>query len=370
VSGQLARRNARRNPRRTAASAAALVVGVGIAVVFSVLAASIKAGTGGELERAITADVVVAAPSFGGGGLSPQLADEVQGIDGVAASTAVSRGVAVVAGSTTELAAAEGPALGKVLALDVAAGDVAGVDGDHLAVSRSLAHRRGWSFGDRVTVQFADGASWQPTIAAIYRSTTVVGDVVVPRSVWAAHTSQLIDRLLLVQARPGTDVPSLRAAIARAAAPFGAPTVEDAAGYATSVAGRIDLVLGIVDVLLALAVLIALMGVATTASLAVHERRREVGLLRAVGQTTRQTRSMVRIETTVVALYGTLVGTVLGLFIGWGLVAAIGTGSVKFSLPILQLAIVVVAGAVAGALAGRRPARKAAKADVLTAIAN
>jgi putative ABC transport system permease protein len=273
-----------------------------------------------------------------------------------------------VAGTTTELTAAEGPALPAVLDLGEVDGGVQGVDGDHLAVSRSLAQRHGWSIGAPVAVQFADGTAWRPTIAAIYRSTTVVGDVVVPRSVFTAHTSQLIDRLVLVQARPGTDVTALRAAVGRVAAPYGAPTVEDAAGYAAPVAGRIDLVLGIVDVLLALAVLIALMGIATTASLAVHERRREVGLLRAVGQTSRQTRSMVRIETTVVALYGTLVGTVLGLFVGWGLVAAIGTGSVRFSLPIVQLAIVVVAGAVAGALAGRRPAKRAARAEILPAL--
>ena len=129
------------------------------------------------------------------------------------------------------------------------------------------------------------------------------------------------------------------------------------------------MMLGIVYVLLFLAIVIALMGIANTLSLAIHERTRELGLLRAVGQSRRQLRSMVRWESVIIALFGTAGGLVLGVFLGWALVqAASAAGFATFAAPAGQLAVVLVAGAVAGVLAGVGPARRAARLDVLAAI--
>jgi putative ABC transport system permease protein len=131
--------------------------------------------------------------------------------------------------------------------------------------------------------------------------------------------------------------------------------------------------LTIIYALLALAIIIALMGIANTLSLSVHERTRELGLLRAVGQTRSQLRSMVRWESVIVATFGVVGGIGLGVFLGWALVEAASNtpGSVisQFVLPTTRLAIVVVVGAIAGVLAGLRPARRAARLDVLRAIA-
>jgi putative ABC transport system permease protein len=130
------------------------------------------------------------------------------------------------------------------------------------------------------------------------------------------------------------------------------------------------MLLGIVYVLLVLAILIALMGIANTLALSVHERRRELGLLRAVGQTRRQVRAMLRGEAFLVAAFGTLGGIGLGVFLGWALVGAAGVETARLTVPVGQLAVVLVAGAVAGLLAGIRPARRAARLDVLAAIAS
>jgi putative ABC transport system permease protein len=134
------------------------------------------------------------------------------------------------------------------------------------------------------------------------------------------------------------------------------------------------MVLGVVYVLLALAVLIALMGIANTLSLSVYERIRELGLLRAVGETRPQLRSMIRWESVIVAVFGTIGGLGLGVFLGWALVQAAseGTGDMiapTFSAPVTQLIVVLVVGAIAGVLAGIRPARRAAKLPVLQAAA-
>ncbi len=154
-------------------------------------------------------------------------------------------------------------------------------------------------------------------------------------------------------------------------AAFGSPDVFDREEYTASLAGDVDQVLSLIYVLLALAIVIALMGIANTLSLSVHERIRELGLLRAVGATRRQIRSMVRGEAVVVSLFGTAVGLGLGTFLGWALMRAIAAdqGMGLFSVPVGQLAIVLGLGAMVGILAAVRPARRAARLDVLAAIA-
>jgi putative ABC transport system permease protein len=151
--------------------------------------------------------------------------------------------------------------------------------------------------------------------------------------------------------------------------------VEDRDQYAASLGQFVDMMLGIVYVLLALAIVIALMGIANTLSLSVYERIRELGLLRAVGETRRQLRSMIRWESVIVAVFGTVGGLGVGVFLGWALVKAAseGTGDMiapSFSAPVGQLVVVLVVGAIAGVLAGIRPARRAAKLPVLHAIAS
>lgn len=161
-----------------------------------------------------------------------------------------------------------------------------------------------------------------------------------------------------------------RAAVAKTAAAYGNPDVQTRGEYAKSSAGAIDMMLTLVYALLALAVLIALLGIANTLTLALHERTRELGLLRAVGQTRSQLRSMVRWESVLVAAFGTAGGLLLGGFLGWVLVeASAGDTAVAFDLPPLRLLAVALVGIAAGALAGLRPARRAARLDVLRAIA-
>jgi putative ABC transport system permease protein len=128
--------------------------------------------------------------------------------------------------------------------------------------------------------------------------------------------------------------------------------------------------LGLVYVMLALAIIIALMGIANTLSLSISERIRELGLLRAVGQTRNQTRSMVRWEAVVLALLGCVGGVALGLFLGWALVEAVSAGgAVQYAAPLGRLVPILVVGAAAGLLAAIRPARRAARLPVLDAIA-
>jgi putative ABC transport system permease protein len=151
---------------------------------------------------------------------------------------------------------------------------------------------------------------------------------------------------------------------------YGAPDVQTGAEYVDTAAGQVDQVLNLVYGLLVLAIIIALMGIANTLSLSIHERSRELGLLRAVGQTRRQLRSLVRGEAATVALFGTLGGVGLGIFLGWAMVDTLSSeGFTSFAIPAGPLAVVVAIGALVGVVAAVRPARRAARMDVLEAIA-
>jgi putative ABC transport system permease protein len=178
------------------------------------------------------------------------------------------------------------------------------------------------------------------------------------------------DTLIAVTFREGVGPADGKAAVERVAKAYGDPEVQTRDEYAKSSGAGVDMFLTLVYALLALAVLIALLGIANTLTLAVHERTRELGLLRAVGQTRAQLRAMVRWESVLVAAFGTVGGLGLGGFLGWALVrAADSDGTSAFAVPPGQLGVVLLVGLAAGVLAGWRPARRAARLDVLRAIA-
>ncbi len=374
VTGALARRNAMRNPRRTAGTAAALMVGVGLVTVFTVFAGSLKASIDDGLSETLRADVVVSSGGFGGGngGFSPRLASDVGRLPQVRTALGLGRGAAAISGSSETLDVANVKRIDEVLDLDVESGSLARLGARSLGISDSAADDHGWHVGSRVPVKFSDGTTTELTVGAVYASNDLLGDYLLPRRAWDPHAVQDIDSRVLVQLRDGVSTADGKRAVERAAASYGKPDVLDRSEFIDQTASRVNIVLGIVYVLLALAILIALMGIANTLSLSIYERTRELGLLRAVGQTREQLRAMVRWESVLIALFGTVGGLGLGVFLGWGIVqaaAAAGGGAMEtFAAPVGQLGVVLVVGGIAGVLAGLRPARRAARLDVLTAI--
>ncbi|MEV4614616.1 FtsX-like permease family protein [Kitasatospora sp. NPDC049258] len=371
VSGALARRNAARNPRRTAATATALMVGVAVVAMFTVFGASVRATLDSTVARSFAGDLAVTAPAFGAGGsgVSPRLADALAQLPEVRQAVALGRGVARIDGHGRTLDITDPARLDGVVALGRIDGSLGALGTDGLAVSRTEAAGHGWRVGSTLEVTFAD-ASARFTVRALFDGGGVAGDYLMTPQAWAPHRGQDSASLVAVALRPGVAPAAGRAAVERTAAGYGNPQVQTRDEYAASAAGGVDMMLSVVYALLALAVLIALLGIANTLTLAVHERTRELGLLRAVGQTRGALRAMVRWESVLVAAFGTVGGLVLGAFLGWALVRAsdaAGTGS--FAIPPGQLAVVLLAGLVAGAVAGLRPAARAARLDVLRAIA-
>ena len=145
--------------------------------------------------------------------------------------------------------------------------------------------------------------------------------------------------------------------------------VQDRDAFKASKGAEIDTILNLIYALLALAVIIALLGIANTLALSIYERTRELGLLRAVGMTRNQMRSSVRWEAVIISLFGTLLGLGVGQFFSFALQQAVkGEGVELYDVPWLQIFLIVALGALIGVLASIRPARRAARLDVLDAV--
>lgn len=368
--GKLARRNAMRDPRRTAATATALMVGMAVVALFTVFAASTRAGIDDEVNQTFIGDLAVSSPSFGGVTLSPQVATTVAGLSQVKTAVGIGTGIATVNGSGEQITNTDPVGLGSVLQAGNVTGAMASLGTDGMAVSQNTATADHLSLGSPLAVGFTDGSKSTFTVRAIYSDDETLGDYLVSTAAWAPHYPQAVDKTVAIKLAPGVSMAEGTAAVQKAVAQFGNPPVEDRAQYAASASSGVTTFLNVIYALLALAIIIALMGIANSLSLSVYERTRELGMLRAVGLTRRQTRRMVRGESVIVALFGTLGGLGLGLLLGWALVHGSPSGSsVTFSAPILQLAIIAVVGALAGVLAAARPARRAGRIDVLAAIA-
>lgn len=223
-----------------------------------------------------------------------------------------------------------------------------------------------------MAVTLPDGANERLSLGAIYASRDIVGDSLLPLGLWAPHATQVMDRAVFVKLRPGTGVAAAETAVSRTATTYGKVTVQDHAAYVKSASSGVSILVGLVYALLVLAIIIAMLGIANSQSLAIYERTREIGLLRAVGQTRRQLRSMIRLESLVVSMFGTVGGVILGTFLGWAIAEAgdKASGLTIFSAPPAELIIILVVGAIAGLVAAVLPVRRASRLPMLQAIAS
>ena len=371
VSGRLARRNAMRNPRRIAASASALMVGTAVVGLFTTLGASVKASIDETVDDDFAGDLIVLPDGFSGSLLSPELAPAIAELPAIDLAVGTAYGPAVIDGDTVDVAATDVTGLSAVFDVGVSSGSLDGFSDRDVAISEDFADDNRLAVGSTVPMTWVDGATTDHRVTAVYHDRMTFGDVIVSVEALAAHVAQDNVTVVLVDAAAGVDVDAAKVAVGDVTARFGAPAPMDRDEYIDSVAEEVDSVLYFVYGMLAVAVIIALMGIANTLSLSVHERRRELGLARAVGQDRAQLRSTVRWESVIIAIFGTIGGIGLGGFLGWGIVRALEAqeGFGVFALPIIPLAAILGLAAAAGVVAALRPARRAARTDILAAIA-
>ena len=370
ITGELARENASRNPKRSATTSLTLMIGVALVVTATVFAATLSKRAVGDLEDELLADHVVTisdAVANAGGGMDPAIADAIQALDGVEAAVGTRTAFAQIEDGFGTVTGADTARLSAVADLGVLDGRVTGLDTDEVAVRQPTAEEAGLAVGDTVSVRFQQGAATL-TVAGIYdQSYRLVNDWLVDNSALDTRTSRSLDARILVRAADATE--ELMADIDTALASDPTARIRSRDDFIDDRAGQINNLLTLLYALLGMSVVVALIGIVNTMSLSIHERTRELGLLRAVGMTTRQLRQTVRYESAIIALIGTFAGLVLGLFFGWAAFDALGVAYSDFVIPWAALAAIAVAGLVAGLLSGVLPARRAGRLEVLDAIA-
>ena len=366
--GRLARENAMRSPRRTASTAAALMIGLALVAFVSIFAASIKRSTSAILDQAVAADFMLTTASFQP--FSPEVARRVAALPEIQAVAGMRLGSFKLRGATKQLTAVDPAAYDQVVRTTVTAGSLAALADGGVAVKDTTARTAGLHVGDTLPMEFPRGGVRGEPVRAIFQDNHISGgDYLLSLRDYQAGYPDQQDVQVFVKVKPGVAGAQARAAIGRALADFPNVEVRDQAEYKAQQAKQVDQLLGLVSALLGLAIVIALIGIVNTLALSIFERVRELGLLRAVGATRGQLRSMIRWEAVIIAVLGAILGLAVGAFFGWAMVRALrDQGITEFSVPGGQLVGYVLAAAVAGILAAVLPGRRAAKVDVLRAV--
>jgi putative ABC transport system permease protein len=368
VPGKLGGENSMRNPRRTAATASALMIGLGLVVFVAVFGASAKASTTEVLDRTLKADFILTSPTLTG--FSTAAAEDLRGIAGVETVSQVRQGEVHIKEGTSFVTGLDPTTFPVVSELGVNDGSLGELQGANtIAVFDDTAVDNGWSVGDTIEVEFPATGKVDLEVVALYSENGLIGDYAISLDTFDANVAQQLDLYVLVKATGGADLPAVRADIENALTPYPNVEVLDQAQFRDKYATFINQILNLVTALLLFAVIIALFGVMNTLYLSIYERTRELGLLRAVGLTRRQTRSMVRWEAAIISIMGALLGVVIGIAFGWALQQALEPkGFTELGIPGGQLAFYVVFAAVLGVVFAIFPARRAAKLNVLDAI--
>jgi putative ABC transport system permease protein len=262
-----------------------------------------------------------------------------------------------------------------VLALDPQQGRPADLDEDGIAVYAETARERGLQVGDTVPVRFRDTGEQSLTVAMIYGEELEAngpdGTYFLGKAAYEANFANRFDYQVFVKGAPDAAPADVRSSVDEVLTAYPGVDVMDKAEFAESVSAPLDQMLALVYALLGLAILIALLGIGNTLALSIVERTREIGLLRAVGMTRSQLRSAIRWESVIIAVQGTLLGLVIGTFLGWALIRALADEGIDvFQLPVGSLALVVLLGGLAGMAAAVLPSRRAARLDILRAVAS
>ncbi|MFE3035920.1 ABC transporter permease [Streptomyces canus] len=366
VSGKLARQNSVRNPRRTAATASALMIGLTLITGMTVMAGSLQKSIDKMASAAVRADYVVSMAN--GNELSPDVEKKLAKVDGVTAVSPLRNAASRIDGETEYLTGVNGSAIGKLTDLKVDSGTFK-VGGSQVVVDQDTAKSRGWKAGSTFAAHYEDGKAQQLTVAGVYEGNELISGIMVDSATLTPHLRDVSDMQVMLKTSDGTSA-ATKDRLEKALGSNPAIKVQDKKDLSESIAQMFTLMLNMLYGLLAMAVIVAVLGVINTLAMSVFERSQEIGMLRAIGLDRKGIKRMVRLESLVISLFGGVLGIGLGVFFGWAAGELLGTKMATYELvlPWARMAVFLLLAATVGILAALWPARRAARMNMLAAI--
>lgn len=377
ITGVLARENAIRNPKRTASTAAALMIAVTLIGFITIFADSAKATVDASIDQNFNGDFVVDSQTFGQGGLPVTMTDELNELPEVDAAAGIRVGQAQMAFVTETVGGVDPALIFDVVDVGQTQGDPADLDREGtVALSAGQAEDLGRGVGDTINIRFpAHPENQDFEIVMLYEREDAINvnlemGALFGLSTYEANFEDQYDNQVIVTLADGVSPDDGRTAIESVTDNYPLAKVQDQNELKASQGEQINQILRFIYVLLALAVIIAFIGIVNTLGLSVYERTRELGLMRAVGMSRKQVRTSIRWEAVIISGLGTLLGLLLGILFSFSLVTVLeNEGFSTFRLPIGQLLFLTVIASGLAVLMAAWPARRAAKLDILQAIA-
>ncbi len=368
--GKLAERNATRQPRRTAATASTLMIGLALVTTVTILASSTTTSVRAGLTETQRGDFLMSPVNFRP--FDRAIADDAAEVPGVEKTWVFSNSASAVGDQQVFLTGATPEAVTDGSAVDILAGQL-NADGASALVSMDESRDLDLPMGKTFQLTGIDGAPVDVLVTGIFdgdSDPTQRGSIIVNMGTYDKVADGSVVSLVKVKVAAGSDHEAVRAGLEKTAADLPTVVVTDNAEFADSLVGQFGQVFAVINALLALAIVISVLGIVNTLGLSVMERTREIGLLRAVGITRPQLRRVIRLESVVVAVLGSLLGVALGVGFGVVLVRLLrDSGITDLSIVWWQLALYVVVAALFGVFAAITPARRASRMNILDSIA-
>ena len=373
VSGRIGRKNSMRSPRRTAQTSAALMVGMALVSTIAVYGASLSKSATGTVSDAVSADYIITARATGGPntGFSLGTTEAVAKVPGVTRVTNVNSGQLEISRSLATLSSLAPSDLSSTVILKMSSGAAAkSLAEGQLLIDTNTANTNHLSVGSVVPVTFAETGPTTMRIGGIFKPNALLGSYAAGSGFFHTHFApNTLPGAALLTTSTGATAPTT-ASIKAGLKSYPNLTVQTRAEYVKAAQAQVNQLLGLVYALLALAILIALIGIANTLILSVYERTREIGLLRAVGMRRRQVRAMIGSEAVILSVFGALIGIVVGTGLGAALASSLKQqGITDIAVPFTSLVVFLVLAALLGLGAASWPARRAARLNVIEAIA-
>ncbi|QNE76917.1 FtsX-like permease family protein [Streptomyces finlayi] len=367
VSGKLAAQNAVRNPRRTGATASALAIGLTLVTGISVLGATLGQAVDRMTTDNIKADYMVSMAN--GDSLDESALKALEKADGISA-VSPQQAVWLETGSSGYSASGVTPGdVQKVLAVNTLSGSLDTLADGGIAVSEKTAKSNGWKTGDTIAVTYEDEKKGKLKVGALYEDNEFLSPILMPKAVADAHTPHPEIREIYLKMDGGASEANEQLVV-DALGDNPAMSIMDRQDIRDMFGGFVNMALNIMYGLLAMALIIAVLGVVNTLAMSVFERQQEIGMVRAIGLDKRRVKRMIRLEAVVISVFGALVGVGLGTFLGWAIGQTLAPSIPEYALviPWDRLALFLALAGLVGVLASLWPARSAAKLNMLTAI--